>query len=84
MFHKLPGFFQTDPNQQFSVRGSRPGSTLYVVDGIKMRQDPGLPFSAIEQIQVMTGAIPAKYGDATGGIIVITTRSFRTKREHIE
>ena len=33
-----------------------------------------LPKSAIEEVQVITGGLPASYGDATGGIVSITTR----------
>ena len=32
------------------------------------------PKSAIEEVAVITGGLPANYGDATGGIISITTR----------
>ena len=28
----------------------------------------GVPTSGIEQITVITGGVPAKYGDATGGL----------------
>ena len=34
----------------------------------------GVPTSAIEQITVVTGGLPAKYGDATGGVIEVTTK----------
>ena len=33
-----------------------------------------MPNSAIEQVSVITGGIPAQYGDVTGGVINITTR----------
>ena len=34
----------------------------------------GVPTSGIEQITVITGGLPAQYGDATGGIISVTTK----------
>ena len=34
----------------------------------------GVPTSGIEQITVITGGVPAQYGDATGGIISVTTK----------
>jgi hypothetical protein len=50
------------------------------VDGVKMTSDQmagnspgGLPQSMIDQITTITGGIPAKYGDATGGIVEINT-----------
>lgn len=57
-----------------SVRGSREGATYYYIDGIKVRGSSNLPKSALEEVQVITGGIPANYGDATGGIISVTTR----------
>ncbi|MCB9196993.1 MAG: carboxypeptidase regulatory-like domain-containing protein [Flavobacteriales bacterium] len=57
-----------------SVRGSRSDATYYYIDGIKVRGSSSLPKAAIEEVSVMTGGLPANYGDATGGIISITTR----------
>lgn len=57
-----------------SIRGARQGNTFYYIDGIKIRGNTNLPKAAIEEVTVMTGGIPASYGDATGGIISITTR----------
>ena len=33
-----------------------------------------LPQDAIDQMTVITGGLPAQYGDATGGIVSVTTR----------
>jgi len=57
-----------------SIRGARSEGTVYVIDGVKVRGSNNLPKSAIDQITVMTGGLPAQYGDATGGVISITTR----------
>ena len=57
-----------------SVRGSRSDATYYYIDGIKVRGSSNLPKSAIEEVSVMTGGVPANFGDVTGGIISITTR----------
>lgn len=62
-----------------SVRGSRSDATYYYIDGIKVRGSASLPKSAIEEVQVITGGLPASYGDATGGIISITTRGPSSK-----
>ena len=58
------------------VRGARPTSTSYVVDGMRMGDDPMLPSMAVGSIEVFTGGIPAQYGDVTGGVIVVKTKSF--------
>lgn len=57
-----------------SVRGSRSNGTYYYIDGIKVRGSSSLPKSAIEEVKVITGGLPANYGDVTGGIISVTTR----------
>lgn len=59
-----------------SIRGSRTESTYYYIDGVKVPAGAGtgLPKSAIEEVQVITGGVPANYGDVTGGLINITTR----------
>jgi len=57
-----------------SVRGAREEATTYYIDGIKVRGSKGLPKSAIEEVAVVTGGLAAKYGDATGGVISITTK----------
>jgi len=68
------GVYQKDEGDDLNVRGSRSDATDYYVDGIKVRGSTNLPQSGIEQITVVTGGVPAQYGDATGGIINITTR----------
>lgn len=57
-----------------SVRGSRSDGTYFYIDGIKVRGSSNLPKSAIEEVSVITGGVPANYGDVTGGIISVTTR----------
>ncbi len=57
-----------------SIRGTRDNSTDTYIDGVKVRGSSNLPQAAYEQVQVLTGGIPAQYGDATGGIISITTK----------
>ena len=68
------GVYQADEGGALNVKGSRAEATDYYIDGIKVRGSSSLPASAIEQLTVVTGGVPARYGDATGGIINITTR----------
>lgn len=60
-----------------SVRGSREGGLLYFVDGVKIRgSDITVPASGISSVSLYTGGIPAKYGDSTGGIVIVETKSY--------
>jgi hypothetical protein len=60
-----------------SVRGSREGGLLYFVDGMKIRSsDVVVPASGISSVSLYTGGIPAKYGDSTGGIVIVETKSY--------
>lgn len=68
------GVTQSDEGSGINVRGSRGDATFYFVDGIKVRGSTNIPQQGIEQIQIITGGLPAMYGDATGGVISITTR----------
>jgi hypothetical protein len=65
---------QDNDGQIGSVRGTRDGATYTYIDGVKVRGSSALPQSAIEQVKIETGGIPAQFGDATGGIINITTK----------
>lgn len=57
-----------------SIRGARSEGTVYYVDGVKVRGSSSVPKSAIEQVTVITGGLPAAYGDVTGGVISLTTK----------
>jgi len=69
------GGVQTDANGNItSLRGQRESGTVYYIDGVRVIGSLALPQSAIEQVDVVLGGTPAAYGDATGGIISVTTR----------
>lgn len=59
--------------ESVAVRGSRTNATDYYVDGIRVSSSL-VPQSEIDQLQVITGGVEARYGDVTGGIISITTK----------
>jgi outer membrane receptor protein involved in Fe transport len=67
------GIFSKD-GERGNVRGSREDATDTYIDGVKVRGSSSIPNSAIEQVSVMLGGLDAQYGDATGGVISITTR----------
>jgi hypothetical protein len=71
-----PGVTQGS-NGELYFRGSRTGAVQYHVDGVKLTTNvSAIPSSGIGSIQIYTGGIPAKYGDVTGGVVVIETKSF--------
>ncbi len=70
-----------DGSGEINVRGARSEGTLYYVDGVKLSGLASLPKQSLEQVTVITGGMPAKYGDATGGVISVTTRNATNKHE---
>lgn len=78
-----------------SLRGSNPGQTLVLIDGIRVGDasstDGALDFGAlsavdIERIEVVRGPQSALYGsDAMGGVInIITRKGERTPRRSVQ
>jgi hypothetical protein len=60
-----------------SVRGSREGGVLYFIDGVKVRDtEVSVPACGISSVSVYSGGIPAKYGDTTGGVVIVNTKSY--------
>ncbi|MGK0365390.1 MAG: outer membrane receptor protein involved in Fe transport [Saprospiraceae bacterium] len=70
---QVAGAGSADEGDAVSIRGSRSDGTYYYIDGIRVSGNL-IPQSEIEQLQVITGGIGAKYGDVTGGVISITTK----------
>lgn len=68
------GAFQADQGKGINIKGGRDAGTQYYIDGVKVTGVPTMPASSIEQLQVITGGIPAKYGDVVGGIVNITSK----------
>lgn len=69
-----PGVFSRD-GEVGNFLGSRQAATV-MIDGVKVRGGSGgLPQGSVEEVQVVLGGVPAEYGDAVGGLILITTRS---------
>ncbi|MBL7915882.1 MAG: carboxypeptidase regulatory-like domain-containing protein [Bacteroidia bacterium] len=79
MVANTAGVYQREEGGSINVRGTRENATLYVVDGIKMTGGFTIPKGAIQEISVLSGGIPAQFGDATGGVVIITTKSYRMK-----
>jgi len=72
------GIASTDDG--LAIRGSRPNATVYYIDGIRVSgSDNLIPQSEIEQLQIITGGVEAKYGDLVGGAISITSKGPSSK-----
>lgn len=67
------GVFSSD-GERGNVRGARSDATAMYIDGVRVIGNSSVPQSAIEQVDVILGGTPAQYGDATGGIINVTTK----------
>ncbi len=57
------------------MRGARTEQNAYYFDGMRVNSLDGIPRSYIQEVQVITGGIPACYGDATGGIVVVSGKT---------
>lgn len=68
------GVYQADEGEGLQMRGQRDAGTAYFIDGQRVIGSAGLPQQSIEQVSVITGGVPAQFGDAMGGVVNITTR----------
>lgn len=67
-------YVANEGSSSFNARGGRESSNQVFIDGVKVRGNVNLPREAIEQTEVITGGLPAQYGDVTGGVVSTTTR----------
>lgn len=73
----IPGVTLAPNGKDVYIRGSRPASTQFITDGVKsITGKIGIPGQAIGSIKVYTGGVPARYGDVSGGVIVVETKSY--------
>jgi outer membrane receptor protein involved in Fe transport len=74
-----PGFV-TDDNGRMHPRGSE-SQVQYVVDGVPVTENMSAIFSTsldartLRTVEVLTGGIPAEFGDKLAGVINVNTRS---------
>ena len=73
------GTFSADAGGAISIRGSRAEGTAYYVDGQRLPPGSSLGVAdlGIDGVSTITGGVPARYGDVTGGIISVTTKGVR-------
>jgi len=72
-----PAVMPTNDGKDLLMRGSRRGTTSYIVDGNRTMDVPNVPNMGIASMEVLTGGIPAEYGDVTGGLVIITTKDYK-------
>ncbi len=58
------------------IRGSRPGDAIFYIDGVKANDMSSIPGASVQGLEAYTGGIPAKYGDTTGGVVVLETKGY--------
>ncbi len=69
------GVVKQEGSGNLYIRGGREQEVAYIVDGVKVIGAVAVPDQAIQEQEMLVGAIPAKYGDAMSGIISVTTKS---------
>ena len=68
---------QRNENGELYFRGARSNDFVYYVDGVKVSaENMKVPSTAYGSVEVYTGGVPARYGDFTGGCVVIETQSY--------
>ena len=73
-----PGIVMSPDGNDLYFRGSRAMAFNYYIDGVKVsaNQRVNIPSRAISSMSVYAGGVPAKYGDVTGGVIIIETMTY--------
>lgn len=67
----------SDDGQQIFFRGSRSGAGAYYIDGMRVSDiNSTVPGVSVGSVTVYSGGVPAQYGDFTGGVVVIETKSY--------
>ncbi|WP_420455399.1 TonB-dependent receptor domain-containing protein [Rubrivirga sp.] len=72
------GVVSNDGSETLNIRGGRGEEVTYYVDGVKViggSAGRAIPQSAIAEQEMLIGTIPPQYGDATAGVISISTLS---------
>jgi hypothetical protein len=83
--NRLPGITSPDFTARFSIRGARPDETLIRIDGLEIYepyhlkdfQDGAVSIidaEIVDNLELMTGGWPVRYGNYNGGVFNIRTR----------
>jgi len=72
-----PDIYQKPGTDELYFRGSRSENMVYFVDGVKISgRLSGVTPVSIASMTIYTGGLPARYGDVTGGVVAIETKSY--------
>lgn len=76
-----PALYQSQRGKDVSIGGARTSGTLYIIDGVQVQGQAGVNMSqnSVDQLEVITSGIAAKYGDVSGGVVNITSRGVSQK-----
>ncbi len=91
VFQIMPGVsFSDDFSAHFHVRGGKQSENLILLDGIEIfdpyhLKDIGgavgiMNMDLIDNVSILTGGFPAKYGDKLSSVVAIKNRSGETQR----
>ncbi|MGB0861610.1 MAG: YfbK domain-containing protein [Saprospiraceae bacterium] len=67
----------TSSDDGLNIRGSRSSGDIIYVDGIRV-EGVNVPQTEIEQIEIITGGVPAAYGDENGSSPIAIVEDIRT------
>lgn len=70
-----PGVYSADERGGLNIRGNRSGDNATFVNGVRVYGTTLPPAEALEEAQVITGGVPAQYGDVLGGVLSYTTKN---------
>lgn len=65
---------QKDLGEDNNVGGSRSTSNQKIIDGVLVTGNATVQETDIAEMSIITSGIPVEYGDATGGLVIITTK----------
>ncbi|HNW71288.1 MAG TPA: VIT domain-containing protein [Bacteroidales bacterium] len=76
------GVYADENGSDINFRGARSDANAVFIDGVRVAGMQSIPKSAISEITVYTGGIPAQFGDVTGGVIDIKTNGYNNTYFH--
>lgn len=71
--------YSADDGAGVNIKGMRTSDNAVFINGIRQFGTSLPPAESIAELSIVTGGIPAQYGDALGGIISITTKTAAQK-----
>lgn len=71
-----------DAAGELHLHGGRGEATMYYIDGVRTENPGNFPMLSVDNLSVITGGIPAQYGDLTSGVIIINTKDYFSGIRH--